>query len=156
MFHSLFYLVPLLFCFFVFFSKWDHNWWCVFKACRLQMIHYLQTESLILYRHWIINGYHIFSFDIICLKTTTVVSKYSHQLVFWALSGDFIRRAMDIVTLFDLRVSCPAFFTLSPTRYRNHFLCVASFHYTPDYSHSCPSPLHFLFPSFSSLSFLSF
>lgn len=40
-------------------------------------------------------------------------------------------------------------YSLPLTRYRNHFLCVASFHYTPDYSDSCPSPLHFLFPSFS-------
>lgn len=60
---------------------------------------------------------------------------------------------MNTVTPVDLQVSCPA----SHTRYRNHFLCVASFHYTPDYSHSRPSPLHFLFPSFSFLSFfLSF
>lgn len=40
------------------------------------------------------------------------------------------------------------------TRYRNHFLCVASFHYTLNYSHSCPSLPHFLFPSFFLLSFL--
>lgn len=56
---------------------------------------------------------------------------------------------MNTITPFDLQVSCPA----SHTRYRNHFLCVASFHYTPDYSHSRPSPLHFLFPSFSFLFF---
>lgn len=42
------------------------------------------------------------------------------------------------------------------TRYGSQFLCVAASHYTPNYSHSCTSSLHFLFPFFSHLSVLSF
>lgn len=41
-------------------------------------------------------------------------------------------------------------------RYRIHFLCVASFHYTPDYSHSFPSPVCLLFPPFILVSFWLF
>lgn len=40
--------------------------------------------------------------------------------------------------------------TRSHTRYRNHFLCDASFRYTLDYSPSCPSPHHFPSSSLSS------
>lgn len=41
-------------------------------------------------------------------------------------------------------------------RYGSHFLCLATFHYTPNYSHSRLSPLHFLFPFSSLISTLSF
>ena len=82
-----------------------------------------------------------------CLKTTAAKTRcyFDHRLTI------SYKRTMNTVTTFDLRVSCPA----SRTRYRNHFLCVASFHYTPDYSHSHP-PLSISFSNPSLPSFFFF
>lgn len=102
----------------------------------------MSLNNELIFLKWM--SHSIYSFDIICLRTATLGSRHCPQLVFGALSDENEHYYPLWPPSF-----LPSLCARSHTRYRNHFLRVASFRCTPDYSHCCSSPHHF-FPSFSS------